>query len=61
MKEDKLTLKSGDKVKHIVDDKWETIITIEHKTHGLRAFPENSCCINGFYWYYEDIKEIKKL
>ena len=60
--EDKHNIKPGDKVIHIADLSHfeELVVTIEHKTHGIRNNPENSCCINGLYWYYDDIVKIIK-
>lgn len=60
-REELLNIKPGDYVVHCIgNSKPELVITIEHQTHGIRSNPEDSCCINGLYWYYDDIKNVYK-
>lgn len=55
-----LSLKLGDQVMHSVGRKdWEEIKTIKHKYHSHRD-PEDYCKINGMFWQYDDIIDIKQ-
>lgn len=55
---DKLNIKVGDIV-FGVDGKGELVSSIRHKYHGVRDDWDESCCINGYYWYYDDIIKVK--
>lgn len=49
----------GDTIVYMDDSKIE-VKTIIHKNHGLKNNHEECCNINGYYYYYNDIKEVIK-
>ena len=53
-----LSIMPGDMVMHTGSEEWELVDTIEHKNHGVRGNDEGSCCINGYFWYYDNIKKV---
>jgi hypothetical protein len=56
---DKLSIKPGDKVVHIIGPREEElVVSIQHQTHGIKDNDEDYCLINGYYWAYDDIIEI---
>ena len=55
-----LAIKPGDMVMHSVGEEWEKVESIKHNYHPHRD-PKEYCEINGLYWQYDDIIDIKTL